>query len=142
MGQGVKLAPDEADHEVIVMGVEPVTGEPNVVREIRVAVPSAQGPVLSQDPRLLLGGEARKGTGPAQRLALLEHYVAISGRGKRVRQLLAGSVRHLLVACMPKSGSTFSSTALAYATGFSLETLGWGYDQNEQDLYPPALVRK
>ena len=49
MGQGVKLAPDEADHEVIVMRVEPVTGEAHVVREIRVAVPSAEGSVLSQD---------------------------------------------------------------------------------------------
>jgi hypothetical protein len=102
---------------------------------------------MNADPGLIaklamVSGLAARGLSVGWRLALLEHYIAIPGRGKRVRQLLAGSGRHLLVACMPKSGSTFFSAALAHATGFSFETLGWGYEQNEQDLYPPALVRK
>lgn len=88
-----------------------------------------------------VGGIAARGLGTGWRLALLEHYLAIPGRAKRVQQLLAGSGKHLLVACMPKSGSTFLAAALAEATGFRFETLGWGYEQNEQDLYLPALVR-
>jgi len=87
---------------------------------------------------------ARKGADGLRwgwRLALLEQYLLVPGIHPRVRQLLAGSGRHLLLACMPKSGSTFLSTALAAATGFRLQTFGWGFEQNEQDLYLPELVR-
>lgn len=85
---------------------------------------------------------ARRGVRDGWRLALLEHYLAMpGGRPERVRQLLPSPGRHLLVACMPKSGSTFLAAALAAATGFEFETLSYGYEQNEQDLYLPALVR-
>lgn len=84
---------------------------------------------------------AARGLATGWRLALLEHYLAIPGREHRVRQLLAGSGTHLLVACMPKSGSSFFSAALASAAGFRAQTLGWGFEQNEQDLYLPLLVR-
>ena len=49
--------------------------------------------------------------------------------------------KHLIVACMPKSGSTFLASALTHATGYSNVVLAFGFEQNEQDLYLPALIR-
>lgn len=48
---------------------------------------------------------------------------------------------HLIVACMPKSGSTFLASALTHATGYSNVVFAFGFEQNEQDLYLPALIR-
>lgn len=46
----------------------------------------------------------------------------------------------ILVACMPKSGSTFLSTVLKDLTGFTNGPFVYRYSQNEQDLYLPSLV--
>src|SRR6187551_3281662 len=46
----------------------------------------------------------------------------------------------ILLACMPKSGSSFLSAALAQAAGYPLYQFVYTYDRNEQDLYLPALV--
>lgn len=47
----------------------------------------------------------------------------------------------VLVACMPKSGSTFLANAIAAATGYPLHSLVYAYFRNAQDLYLPALLR-
>ena len=94
-------------------------------------------------------GRARFGTRVASkwlkagaRLSLVEEALALEPPNlDRIRFLLPSNRKHLLVACMPKSGSTFLAAALAEATGFANVALGYGYEQNEQDLYLPALIR-
>ena len=49
--------------------------------------------------------------------------------------------RHLFVACMPKSGSTFLSNCLVRLTGFTRTFHSFAYMQNEEELYLPSLVR-
>jgi hypothetical protein len=46
----------------------------------------------------------------------------------------------ILLACMPKSGSSFLAATLAQAAGYPLYQFVYTYDRNEQDLYLPALV--
>jgi hypothetical protein len=55
MGEGLELPAHEADHEVVVVDVEAVTGEADVVGEVRVAVGVAEDAVLPDDGALLLG---------------------------------------------------------------------------------------
>jgi tetratricopeptide (TPR) repeat protein len=47
---------------------------------------------------------------------------------------------HLLVACMPKSGSTFLKTALCTLTGWAEAHFAYAYLQNEQELYLPNVI--
>src|SRR5262245_30104765 len=54
----VERGADEADHEVVVGGVETVAGEADVVSEAGVAVAPTEGAVLAEDARLLLAAEA------------------------------------------------------------------------------------
>jgi tetratricopeptide (TPR) repeat protein len=48
--------------------------------------------------------------------------------------------QHLLVACMPKSGSTFFTESLINVTGWKNSILSFAYRQNEQELYLPDLL--
>ena len=48
---------------------------------------------------------------------------------------------HLLIACMPKSGSTFLKEALCKLTEWPDTRLSYAYLQNEQELYLPYLLR-
>jgi tetratricopeptide (TPR) repeat protein len=54
---------------------------------------------------------------------------------------LADLGRHLLIACMPKSGSTFLKETLCTLTGWPDTFLSYAYLQNEQELYLPYLLR-
>lgn len=47
---------------------------------------------------------------------------------------------HALIACMPKSGSSFLKEALHSLTGWPEADLCFAFFQNEQDLYLPNLV--
>ncbi len=47
----------------------------------------------------------------------------------------------ILIACMPKSGSTYLANALAAATGYPMHPLVYIHERNEQDLYLPELLR-
>lgn len=47
---------------------------------------------------------------------------------------------HLLVACMPKSGSTFLVNALSELTGYRYVYLAYAYERSEQNLYLPKLI--
>jgi hypothetical protein len=58
-----------------------------------------------------------------------------------VRDVSAPRRGSILVACFPKSGSTFLTTALAEATGYPLYPFVYACDRNEQDLYLPALLK-
>ena len=49
---------------------------------------------------------------------------------------------HLLIACMPKSGSSFLSAALCAATGWPVLPMSYGYMQNEQDIHLPFLLAR
>lgn len=53
---------------------------------------------------------------------------------------LSCSHHHLLVACMPKSGSTFLSAALANLPGFQGVGLSPGYGRREQELDPLLML--
>ncbi|WP_156927068.1 sulfotransferase domain-containing protein [Azospirillum halopraeferens] len=56
-------------------------------------------------------------------------------------QAPAAGGRHLLVACMMKSGSTFLSKLLARCLGFAHISLDRGGDRREQELDPVTLAR-
>src|SRR5437868_238265 len=64
----VQVFADEADHEVVVVLVEPVTGEPHVVSEILRAVSASDGPVLAQDAPLFARVELREGAASPERV--------------------------------------------------------------------------
>jgi len=51
-----------------------------------------------------------------------------------------GGRRLLVVAAAPKSASTWFSNVLAAVTGYRYANLCYAFLQNEQDLYPPALL--
>ncbi len=57
---------------------------------------------------------------------------------KRLEGLKKGA--SILIACMPKSGSTFLTTVLKDLTGFTNYPLVYTYSQNEQDIYLPRLI--
>lgn len=60
---------------------------------------------------------------------------------RRERELAgAAPAAGVLVACAPKSGSTFVANALAAAMGAPNAKLIHEYYENAQDLYPPAVV--
>jgi hypothetical protein len=46
----------------------------------------------------------------------------------------------ILIACMPKSGSTFLSKLLAHYTGYKYTSIVYDLKQNEQDIYLPKLI--
>jgi hypothetical protein len=48
---------------------------------------------------------------------------------------------HILIACMPKSGSTFLKAALCELTGWPEANLAYAYLQNEPELYLPNLLQ-
>jgi hypothetical protein len=54
---------------------------------------------------------------------------------------LRGRKPHILLACMPKSGSTFFAAALAECPGFRNISLVPAYDRREQELCPIMLSR-
>jgi hypothetical protein len=47
---------------------------------------------------------------------------------------------YLLVACMPKSGSTFLANVLSELTGYPYVALSYAYERSEQNLYLPKLI--
>lgn len=49
--------------------------------------------------------------------------------------------KHILVACMPKSGSSFLMQVLYHLTGYERVPFAFAYMRNEQDLYLPQLLR-
>lgn len=65
----------------------------------------------------------------------------LSGIGASLDHLLAGDRPHVLLACMPKSGSTFLSGAIAALPGFRRVDLTPGYDRREQEL-SASLIRR
>lgn len=46
---------------------------------------------------------------------------------------------HIVIACMPKSGSTFLNQAITHLTGYEQAQLTFAYLQNENELYLPHL---
>lgn len=57
----------------------------------------------------------------------------------RAKKLFTKRRDTVFVTCFPKSGSTFLVSALAEATGYTRQFLGYDH-LNEQDLYLPALI--
>ncbi len=49
--------------------------------------------------------------------------------------------KHLLIACMPKSGSTFLLATLRALTGWAEAHFAYAYLQNEQELYLPNVLQ-
>ena len=49
--------------------------------------------------------------------------------------------RHIFIACVPKSGSTFLKNVLVGLTGYRDAFMVYSAQQFEQELYPPMLVR-
>jgi hypothetical protein len=48
---------------------------------------------------------------------------------------------HLLITCMPKTGSTFLKETLCKLTGWPDTLLSYAYLRNEQEFYLPYLLR-
>lgn len=49
--------------------------------------------------------------------------------------------KHVLLACMPKSGSSFFASAIGEIDGFRVASVVQDYDRNEQELSELALLR-
>ena len=49
---------------------------------------------------------------------------------------------HVLIACFPKSASTYLKNMLVALTGFKSGNLAYAYFQNEQDLYLPYKPKR
>lgn len=62
------------------------------------------------------------------------------GAVRRVRRLVYGDSRSIVISAMPKSGSTFLSNALAGVTGYEHGYAACAYGNVEQELYLPRLI--
>lgn len=82
------------------------------------------------------------GGGRPEAKALVERLVALTqGRARPQDHGLPLQVApHLLVACMPKSGSTFLTQVLSEVTGFDHRYAFYAGHQNEQDLHRASLL--
>jgi hypothetical protein len=69
---------------------------------------------------------------------ILDNMYATSTPSPRAA-LLAGH-RHVLLACFPKSGSTFLTRLLSGLLGWPQVQLSHAYERSEQDLYLPSLL--
>jgi len=58
----------------------------------------------------------------------------------RWKQKHPGIKEFILIACMPKSGSTFLANALSQLTGYRYAHLTYAYERSEQNLYLPKLI--
>lgn len=72
------------------------------------------------------------------------HCVMNSGGKARLRDYAPGLSeaelgRHIFIACMPKSGSTFLKHVLCKLTGWREASLTYAFLQNEEELYLPHL---
>jgi hypothetical protein len=59
---------------------------------------------------------------------------------QRMKRRMARRRPFIVVACMPRTGSTFLTTALADITGFKRFPLNYAHGRNEQELYLPKLL--
>nr|WP_321514105.1 sulfotransferase domain-containing protein [uncultured Pseudodesulfovibrio sp.] len=50
------------------------------------------------------------------------------------------SSKRIIIACFPKSASTFLRNVISGISGYATEELCVGYDRNEQDLYLPTVI--
>lgn len=57
------------------------------------------------------------------------------------RHAIQNQRKHVLLACMPKSGSSFFASAIGELSGFRVASLVQDYDRNEQELSELALLR-
>lgn len=71
-----------------------------------------------------------------RRLARRRAWVRLANQ---VAQRWGRNEPYLLIACMPKSGSTFLRVALMELTGYRRARLTYGVERSEQELYLPAL---
>ncbi len=74
-------------------------------------------------------------------------FGSLMGGGSPAVALPAGAAERIrrrkpsiLLACMPKSGSTYLTTLISLAAGYPPYSFVYAYDRNEQDLYLPALL--
>jgi hypothetical protein len=58
----------------------------------------------------------------------------------RLNRLRRREGQILFLACMPKSGSTFTRRVLSEATGYEYVDLSYAYERTEQDLYLPKVI--
>ena len=83
---------------------------------------------------------------PGNAVALVNLINALGRTGCRaersdfVADTSAPAGTHVLIACMPKSGSSFLKEALHCLTGWPDAGFSYAYFQNEQELYLPYLV--
>jgi len=58
----------------------------------------------------------------------------------KLNRMLRHRGEYLFLACLPKSGSTFTRRALQHATGYENGSLTYAYERNEQELYLPNVI--
>lgn len=76
----------------------------------------------------------------------LANALEFSGQPAELADFMPGETatqlgKHLLIACMPKSGSTFLKAALCALTGWKEASLAFAYLQNEPEIYLPNLLQ-
>lgn len=84
----------------------------------------------------------KSGLGKVREIKKFLHKPAEMGLNWSLRYKRRFSKRgdYLLIACMPKSGSTFLANALSELTGYQYVTLAYAYERSEQNLYLPKLI--
>ena len=100
-----------ADHEVVVVAIEPMTRQADVVREIGRAERHADGAVLRQNRALLVRRELREASAPAQRIPDRPAPVLVQGRPPRTIDQRVAEVR--LVSERIRAGRTWRSPVSA-----------------------------
>src|SRR3546814_18105807 len=74
-------------------------------------------------------------------LSFLKHKPAYEMRISDWSSDVCSSDLHVLIACMPKSGSSFLKEAVRKLTGWPDKALSYAYLQNEQELHLPNMLR-
>lgn len=72
--------------------------------------------------------------------SLISAEAGLASYYPRIRRVSTRDSRIVLIACMPKSGSTFLSTALAGAIGYRHSYLACAYRNVEQELFVPKIL--
>jgi len=57
-----------------------------------------------------------------------------------IKRVFVNKNKCILIACMPKSGSTFLAKSISNLTGYPQRRLSASYERNDQDIYFPRIL--
>jgi tetratricopeptide (TPR) repeat protein len=134
LGEACAAAPHNEDFRVNYHSALVITADRHAsAGNVRAAIACLRK-VLAADP-----------AHPPARIGL-SNFLALSGARGELRDFMPHATpellgTHVLIACMPKSGSSFLKEALCGLTGWPDTPLSYAYLQTEQELHLPYLLR-